>query len=55
MTEMSPLIRATLIGILAIVITMLLLFFVREDRARCPDGEVPVLSEDKWVCVPQGG
>jgi hypothetical protein len=49
----SPLARSALILLVIVVLTAIMMFFLRDDT-RCPDGQVSVLSNDRWTCVRQG-
>jgi hypothetical protein len=50
----TPLARSALILLIIVVLTAVMMFFLRDDTP-CPDGQVPALSNDRWVCVQQGG
>ena len=51
---MNVFVRAMLFVVIVAVIVFGLLLFVRETNPPCPEGQVPALTDDKWVCVVRG-
>jgi hypothetical protein len=47
--------RAVLLVFITVALLLAMMFFLGNNDARCPDGQVPVLSEDRWVCVKREG
>jgi hypothetical protein len=45
---------ALALGIAALLLVVLAVAIHRDD-GRCPEGQAPVLSDSKWVCVKEGG
>lgn len=38
----------------AVAVALILAVLFWQPRPRCPEGQVQVLSDDKWVCVKRG-
>jgi hypothetical protein len=54
MARRDQIIRGTIVVIAAVIVLLLIMMFWQR-RPHCPDDQIPVLSDERWVCVKRGG